>query len=205
MQAETDRERRQVVSGSVPGVGLQSVVEAILYAADGPMNGAEILDVIQRTAAQGKEELDGEIDTSSVELACEALSRRLLAAGSALQIIEVAGGFRLTTGPRYDSWIRALRHIEGRRRLSLAALETLAVVAFRQPATAAEIAAVRGVDPSSALRTLRDQGLVRIVGRKRAVGRPFTYGTTRQFLLTFGLRDLSELPAPAEFEELLEG
>jgi segregation and condensation protein B len=140
-----------------------------------------------------------------VERVAILLSDRLLQAGSGLQVIEMAGGFRLGTRPQYDPWIRALRQVERPSRLSVAALETLAVVAYRQPVTAAEIAVVRGVDPQASLRTLRDQGLVRITGRKRAVGRPFTYGTTRQFLEIFGLRDLDELPDPEEFEELLDG
>ena len=120
-----------------------------------------------------------------VERAAILLSDRLLRAGSSLQVLEVAGGLRLGTRPEFDPWIRALRQVEKPARLSVAALEILAVVAYRQPVTQAEIAAVRGVDPSASLRTLRDQGVVRITGRKRAVGRPFTYGTTRHFLEIF--------------------
>jgi segregation and condensation protein B len=183
---------------------LISMVEAMLYAADTPQAADDLLEVIEKTVPVGKSEL-GELNAAAVERACVALGDRLDQSDSALQVLEVAGGYRLATRPRFDPCIRALRQAERPTQLSLQALETLAVVAYRQPVTTAEISVVRGVDPSGALRTLREQGLVRIVGRKRAVGRPFTYGTTKQFLEVFGLRDIDELPSPDEFEELLEG
>ncbi len=180
------------------------LLEAVLYAAEEPIPVAEIVHVFGKVGAEQDREWANGVSVLLVERVAILLSDRLLQVGSALQVVEVAGGFRLGTRPQFDPWIRALRQVERPSRLSVAALETLAVVAYRQPVTAAEIAAVRGVDPSTSLRTLRDQGLVRITGRKRAVGRPFTYGTTRHFLESFGLRDLDELPDPEEFEELLE-
>lgn len=186
------------------GEGLAAVLEAMLYATDRPASAERLLEVLRQVAGGDGGELPDGIDAERVERACLELGDRYLEAGSALQIVEVAGGFRLATRPEFDDWIRALRQVERAASLSAAALQTLAVVAYRQPVTAAEIAAVRGVDPAGALRTLRDQSLVRVTGRKRAVGRPFTYGTTERFLHTFGLRDLEELPAPEEFEELLE-
>jgi segregation and condensation protein B len=180
-------------------------LEALLYAAEEPVPAAELAEVLAAVAGEQQRSWAAAVSTRLVERAAIALADRLAAAGSALQVLEVAGGLRLGTRPQYDAWIRALRQVERPSRLSVAALETLSVIAYRQPATAAEIAAVRGVDPTTSLRTLRDQGLVRITGRKRAVGRPFTYGTTRQFLELFGLRDLDELPDPEEFEELLDG
>jgi segregation and condensation protein B len=181
------------------------IMEALLYAAEEPLLVKDLVEVLSRVAIDQEREWALGITPMMVERAASALSDRLLAAGSSMQVMEIAGGFRLGTRPQFDSWIRALRHVKRSAGLSPAALETIAVVAYRQPVTVAEIAAVRGVDPSASLRTLRDQGLVRITGRKRAVGRPFTYGTTRQFLEIFGLRDLDELPDPEEFEELLEG
>ncbi len=180
------------------------ILEAVLYAAEEPVLVAEIVEVLGKVGAEQNRAWANGVSIVLVERVAILLSDRLLRAGSALQVLEVAGGFRLGTRPQFDPWIRALRQVERPARLSVAALETLAVVAYRQPVTQAEIAAVRGVDPSASLRTLRDQGLVRIMGRKRAVGRPFTYGTTRRFLESFGLRDLDELPDPEEFEELLE-
>jgi len=188
-----------------------SVVEAMLYAADTPRSTADLLQVIEKIMPGGGGGGGGggksaaTLDEAAVENACMTLGDRLDRDGSALQVLEVAGGFRLATRPRYDHCIRTMRQVQRPSQLSLQALETLAVVAYRQPVTTAEIAVVRGVDPSGSLRTLREQGLVRIVGRKRAVGRPFTYGTTKQFLEVFGLRDIEELPSPDEFEELLEG
>ena len=184
---------------------LTPFVEALLYASDRPVAVDQIADVLTATGAAQKAEWACRVDSELVERVIIVLKDRLADSGSALYVMEVAGGLRLATGSQYDPWIRAMRQVERPSRLSVAALETLAVVAYRQPTTAAEIAAVRGVDPAASLKTLRDQGLVRITGRRRAVGRPFTYGTTPHFLETFGLRDLQELPDPDEFEELLEG
>jgi len=180
------------------------VLEALLYAAEEPVPLEEVVDAIVSVATEQDRSWARAATPELVSRASFILSDRLLECGSALQVMEVAGGLRLATRPQYDVWIRALRQVEKPSRLSVAALETLSVVAYRQPVTAAEVAGVRGVDPAASLRTLRDQGMVRITGRKRAVGRPFTYGTTRQFLEIFGLRDLDELPDPEEFEELLE-
>lgn len=193
------------VSDELLAAQVAPVLEALLYAAEEPVPVQEIVEVLRGVAAEQQREWAPAVTATLVERIAVLLSDRLLQAGSALQVIEVAGGFRLGTRPQFDPWIRALRQVERPARLSVAALETLAVVAYRQPVTAAEIAVVRGVDPQASLRTLREQGLVRITGRKRAVGRPFTYGTTRQFLEVFGLRDLDELPDPEEFEELLDG
>ncbi len=180
------------------------ILEALLYAAEEPVPLDEVAEVIVSVATEQDRSWARAATPELVSRAFIILSDRLLQSGSSLQVMEVAGGLRLATRPQYDAWIRALRQVEKPSRLSVAALETLSVIAYRQPVTAAEIAAVRGVDPAASLRTLRDQGMIRITGRKRAVGRPFTYGTTRQFLEIFGLRDLDELPDPEEFEELLE-
>ena len=180
------------------------VLEALLYAAEESVAIKEIVEVIVHNATKHGRGWANAVSPELVTRASIALSDRYLQTGSALHVMEVGGGLRLATRPPFDPWIRALRQVEKPSRLSVAALETLAVVAYRQPVTAAEIAGVRGVDPSTSLRTLRGQGMIRITGRKRAVGRPFTYGTTRQFLEIFGLRDLDELPDPEEFEELLE-
>jgi segregation and condensation protein B len=193
------------VTDEVLAAQVAPVLEALLYAAEEPVPVKEIVAVLAGVAGELQRDWAPAVSAPMVERVAILLSDRLLQAGSGLQVIEMAGGFRLGTRPQYDPWIRALRQVERPSRLSVAALETLAVVAYRQPVTAAEIAVVRGVDPQASLRTLRDQGLVRITGRKRAVGRPFTYGTTRQFLEIFGLRDLDELPDPEEFEELLDG
>lgn len=185
-----------------PADDIVSRVEALLYAADEPLGVSRILKILRR---DGEEQAEQDLDEHVVRDACAALESRYLEANSALQVVEVAGGYRIATRPALDPWIRRLRREERETQLSAPALETLAVVAYRQPTTVAEIADIRGVDPTSALRTLREMSLVKVTGRKRTLGRPFTYGTTQKFLETFGLRDLDELPSPEEFQELLEG
>lgn len=180
---------------------LIATVEALLYAAESPVSAERLHEVMSATPGEGAL---APADASVVRSACLELEERYRAGGSALQVIEVAGGYRLGTRPRFDAAIRSLRDADRPSGLSLPLLETLAVIAYRQPATLAEITAIRGKDPGAAVRRLRELGLVRVAGRRHTVGRPFTYGTTDRFLELFGLRDLTELPAPEEFQELLE-
>lgn len=114
---------------------------------------------------------------------------------------EVAGGLRIVTRPELHPFLRRFFDAGGGNRLSMAALETLAIIAYRQPVTAPEIQELRGRSPAGVLRGLLEKRLIRICGRKEVVGRPFLYGTTRDFLMHFGLRDLAELPPLEEFEE----
>ena len=111
-----------------------------------------------------------------------------------LHIAEVAGGFQITTRPEYHEWVRRLFHERSATKLSVAALETLSVIAYKQPVTAAEIGEIRSVNTSGVLSTLLERHLIKIVGRKNVIGRPFLYGTTREFLIRFGLNDLADLP-----------
>jgi segregation and condensation protein B len=120
-----------------------------------------------------------------------------------LQMVEVAGGYQIVTKPELNEWVRRLFHEHKTMRLSVQALETLAVVAYKQPVTAPEIAEIRGVNTAGVLGTLLDRRLIKIVGRKRVVGRPFMYGTTRDFLDRFGLKDLSDLPKIEDLAEAL--
>ena len=106
----------------------------------------------------------------------------------------MAGGYQITTRPELHDWVRRLFHERNASKLSVAALETLSVVAYRQPVTAAEANEIRGVNTSGVLSTLLERHLIKIVGRKNVVGRPFLYGTTKEFLIRFGLKDLSDLP-----------
>jgi segregation and condensation protein B len=122
---------------------------------------------------------------------------------SGLQFVEVAGGYQIVTRPELHEWVRRLFHERTSHKLSVAALETLAVIAYKQPVTAPEIAEIRGVNTSGVLGTLADRKLVKIVGRKQVVGRPFMYGTTREFLERFGLNDVSDLPKVEDMSDLL--
>ena len=122
---------------------------------------------------------------------------------SGLQMVEVAGGFQIVTKPEVNEWVRRLFHEHRTLKLSVQALETLAVIAYKQPVTTPEIAEIRGVNTAGVLGTLLDRRLIKIVGRKSVVGRPFMYGTTREFLDRFGLKDLSDLPKIEDMADLL--
>lgn len=115
------------------------------------------------------------------------------------QILKIAGGYQLTTRFEYASWIKKFYKLERRTKLSRAALETLAIVAYKQPLTRAEIEDIRGVDISGILRSLLEKGLIKIVGKKQVLGRPALYGTSRKFLEYFGMKNLTELPNLKEF------
>jgi segregation and condensation protein B len=113
---------------------------------------------------------------------------------SGLQIVEIANGYQMVTNPELAEWVKKFRNTHTSSKLSMPALETLAIIAYRQPIIKAEIEQIRGVNSDSAIRTLHDKRLIKIMGRKEAPGRPFLYGTTREFLQYFGLKDLTELP-----------
>ncbi len=123
--------------------------------------------------------------------------------GRGLQLVEVAGGYQITTRPEYNDWLRELLDPQKPTRLSIQALETLAVIAYKQPVTLPEVIDLRGVKSGGVIKTLLEKRLIRIVGRKEVVGRPMLYGTTKEFLLHFGLKDLGELPKIEEFAEVL--
>lgn len=168
-----------------------SALEALLFAADAPLSLDEMRQVLP------------EEDRPAAGEALQCLLARYGDEERALQILAVAGGFRMTTRPGFDRYIRALYRNRQRLRLGRAALETLAIVAYRQPITAPEIAEIRGKDPAAVLKTLLERRLVRTRGRKRVVGKPFLYGTTREFLEHFGLNSLEDLPSLEEFQAML--
>lgn len=172
---------------------LDAILEGLIFAADNPVTLPELLEVLGRS------------DERPLRRALEELERRLAGTGSALQLEQVAGGYRLTTRSEVGEWVRRLYRFRNRRRLSPAALETLAIVAYRQPITGPEIQQLRGVDPGGTLGGLLERRMVRILGRKKVVGRPLLYGTTRDFLMHFGLNSLEDLPSLDAFESLLSG
>ena len=120
-----------------------------------------------------------------------------------LQFVDVAGGYQIVTRPELHEWIRRLFHERSTQKLLVQALETLSVIAYKQPVTALEIGDIRGVNTSGVLSTLLERHLIKIVGRKNVVGRPFLYGTTREFLIRFGLNDLGDLPKVEDMVEAL--
>ena len=137
-----------------------------------------------------------------VREAVDGLNKQYEEGNHAIRVAEVAGGFQLVTAAEFAPWVRRFQD-RGPVRLTQAGLETLALVAFKQPVTRAEIDSVRGVDSAGVLRTLLEVDMVRIVGRSEGIGRPMLFGTTREFLVHFGLKGLSDLPKPKELEELL--
>jgi segregation and condensation protein B len=168
-----------------------SAIEALIFASDEPVHPEEIASVL------------GGIPVEEIETAINLLEKRLAASDAGLLVERIAGGFRLATRPDLAEWVRQLFRQRNRTRLSPAALETLAIVAYRQPVTAPEIQAIRGKDPSSAVRGLLDKKLLRILGKKKVVGSPLLYGTTKNFLIHFGLDNLKALPSIQDFDQLL--
>src|SRR5215469_3962207 len=159
-----------------------NVLEALLFASDTPVEAERIHEVLELESAAAARELVDE------------LRRRLEGEGRALQVIEVGGGFRMVTRPEVAPWLVKLQRSRTKSRLSRPALETLAIVAYRQPVSRPEVDAVRGVNSEGVLDNLLDRRMIRIAGRKDSPGRPFLYETTRDFLVAFGLRDLADLP-----------
>ncbi len=155
-----------------------------------------------RPAAPEKLAEAAELSLSEVEAALEEISRRCESDGRGLRLDRVAGGVRLVARSEFDVPIRRLLGMEGRTKLSMASLETLAIIAYRQPVTGPDIAELRGVNPASALRTLLDRKLITTAGRKPVVGTPFLYRTTKEFLVHFGLSEIGELPKPEELDAL---
>ena len=170
---------------------LKAIVEALIFASPDPLS----LKILVKT-------LDDE-PREHVEEALAALRRDWSDRSGGLQLIEVAGGYQIVTRPELHDRVRRLFHEHSNQRLSVQALETLAVIAYRQPVTGPEIAEIRGVNTSGVIGTLVERRLVKVVGRKAVIGRPFLYATTREFLDRFGLKDLTDLPKVEDMAEAL--
>ena len=169
---------------------LKAIVEALMFASPEPLT---IKTLAKLLATEPKEDIVAAVD---------ALKEEYNRPGG-LALVEVAGGYQIVTRPELHEWVRRLFHERTTQKLSVASLETLAVIAYKQPVTAPEIAEIRGVNTSGVLGTLVERRLVKVVGRKQVVGRPFLYGTTREFLERFGLNDISDLPKVEDMSELL--
>jgi len=156
------------------------VVEALLFASDTPLEAERIREVLELPSAQAARELVEEL--------------RARYGDRGLQIVEVGGGYRMITRPELAPWLVRLARARTKSRLSRPALETLAIIAYKQPVSRPEMDAIRGVNSEAVLENLLERRLIRITGRKEAPGRPYLFETTREFLVAFGLRDLSDLP-----------
>jgi segregation and condensation protein B len=171
---------------------LKPVVEAILFVAEEPLPFKQLCKLL------------GDVREDDVRSVLDELVAEYEARGSGLEFREIAGGWRISTRPQHHEFIRKYLKSRPTARLSLPALETLAVIAYKQPITVPEILEIRGVTSSSAIKTLLEKRLIVTKGRKETVGRPMMYGTSKEFLIQFGLKDLNELPSMEDFEDLAQ-
>jgi segregation and condensation protein B len=178
-------------SPSLPAEEVRAILEALIFASPQPITTREIAKVL------------GGVEKEAWQAALSELKADYSRDGRGLQLVEVAGGYQITTRPEYNDWVRELLDPKATTRLSIQALETLAVIAYKQPVTLPEIIELRGVKSGGVIKTLLEKRLIRITGRKEVVGRPMLYGTSKHFLLHFGLKDLTELPKIEEFAEVL--
>ena len=172
---------------------LRPIVEALIYLAEEPVTAAAMVEML------------GAENEAAIRQSLSHLCRRYASPEHGIEIKEIAGGYRMATKAEHHDWVRKyLKHLAPSIRLSLAALETLAVIAYKQPVTLPEIQEIRGVNAAAVMKTLVEKKLVTTGGRKNVVGRPILYKTTRDFLLQFGLKNLSELPSLDEYQELAQ-
>lgn len=171
---------------------LKAILEAVLFVSPEPVPVARLMSIV------------GTVSKAEVVQALDILAHDLDQEGRGIQLVQVAGGYRLVTKQEYGPWLKRMDKAKAAQKLSRSALESLAIIAYKQPLVRAEIEEIRGVETSGVLRTLCERKLVRIVGRKDVPGRPIMYGTTKFFLEHFGLQDLSQLPPLREFKELGE-
>lgn len=171
---------------------LRAIIEALIFVADEPIGAKAIADVV-------------DTDREVIEAAIQDLVKDYNLRPGGLQLREIAGGWQIATKAEHHEHIRAYLKSKPSAKLSLASLETLAVIAYRQPVTVPEILEIRGVQSPSAIKTLLDKRLIVAKGRKETVGRPMMYGTSKEFLIQFGLKDLSELPSIEDFQDLAGG
>src|SRR5436309_11495714 len=168
---------------------LKPVIEALIFASPDPLTPKMLFKLLENEPRE------------DVEAALDALKRDYDRPGG-LQLVEVAGGYQIVTKPELHEWVRRLFHERTSQRLSVQALETLAVIAYKQPVTGPEITEIRGVNSSGVIATLLDKRLITTAGRKEVMGRPILYKSSKEFLMRFGLSDLQELPSLKEFEAL---
>src|SRR5262249_41788071 len=169
---------------------VKAVVEALIFASPEPLTPRTLFKLL---ADEPKEDISAAIDALKADYEMR----------PGLQFVEVAGGYQIVTRPELHEWVRRLFHERSTQKLTVQGLETLAVIAYKQPITALEIGEIRGVNTSGVLSTLLERHLIKIVGRKNVVGRPFLYSTTKEFLIRFGLNDLSDLPKVEDMAEAL--
>jgi segregation and condensation protein B len=167
---------------------VESVLEAILFASDEPLMESRLAGIVETTAKQVREYI-------------EELNKKYEAAHNAFRIEQIAGGYQMLTLSLYNTWLKKMLRDRSDNKLSPAALETLAIIAYKQPVIRADIEAIRGVAAAEVIRSLMYKGLVRIAGRAEILGRPMLYGTTKKFLEVFGLNSIKDLPKAEELKK----
>jgi segregation and condensation protein B len=173
-----------------PTAELKAIVEALVFASPEPITAKMLFKIL---ADEPKEDVSAALQALRLDYQNR----------PGLQFVDVAGGYQIVTRPELHEWVRRLFHERSTQKLTAQSLETLAVIAYKQPITALEITEIRGVNTSGVLSTLLDRHLIKIVGRKNVVGRPFLYSTTKEFLIRFGLKDLGDLPRIEDMAEAL--
>jgi segregation and condensation protein B len=183
-------------------MSLKAKVEAIIYAAEMPITLDQIVQLVKESfPAEGVDEAE---IRSQVRAAIEELTTEYSSDDHGIELRQIAGGYRMSTKPEQHDLVRSFaKSLKPPVRLSFPALETLAVIAYKQPVTVPEISEIRGVDAGGVIATLLDRKLITTAGRKEVIGRPILYKTTKEFLLRFGLKDVNELPSMEEFEKLI--
>jgi segregation and condensation protein B len=185
-------------------MSLRPQLEAIIYAAENPISLDQIFSLVKESLLAETPGADAAEIKSRIRATLEELIADYSGSDHGIEIRQVAGGYRMSTKPEQHDVVRAFaKSLKPPFRLSLPALETLAVIAYKQPVTLPEIGEIRGVDSGGVIATLLDRKLITTAGRKAVIGRPILYKTSKEFLLRFGLRDIAELPSMEEFEKLL--
>ncbi len=167
------------------------IIEAVLFASDSPVDPEKLEEIIG--------------SPSDIPILITGLNKELEREGRPFRIVEVAGGYQFETLPQYGIFVEKLYHTRGRPKLSRASLETLAIVAYKQPISKAEIDALRGVDSDASIKTLQNRDLIEIKGRAETLGKPLLYGTTPEFLRYFGLNNIKDLPGADELASMFDG
>jgi segregation and condensation protein B len=187
-ETQADIEEQTDLSQPPADVTVESVTEAVLFASDEPLREARLADIVGTSASQIRQHIDN-------------LNNKYQANNNAFRIEQIAGGYQMMTLSSYNHWLKKLLRERDAGKLSPAALETLAIIAYKQPIIRADIEAIRGVAVGEIIRNLMYKGLVKIIGRAEILGRPLLYGTTKKFLEVFGLHSLKDLPKIEELKK----
>lgn len=171
---------------------IKGAIESIIFISEGPISTTEIQNVVEG------------LDMQTIKLIVDELKSDYRERNGGIKIVEVAGGYQMVTSPNCATFIKKFYKLKHSERLTMPSLETLSIIAYKQPVTKVEIESIRGVNVDGVIKNLLEKSLIRIVGRKEVIGRPFVYGTTRSFLEYFGLNSLDEMPDVEEFVQTLQ-